>query len=246
MDRLQTFDFKETPVRVVEQAGQPWFFATDVCRVLEIGNASDAIRTLDDDEKMTLGNNEGHSGTRGGAQSHNIINESGLYALIFKSRKPQAKVFRKWVTSEVLPAIRAGGKYEMHGDSQRDEVRDIVLATLRGLRDGLVAVQKASAIFTGAKMFLCLSSDAPAAPLPEIPGDAEEVQSLVGWMAGQGDGKEFTVADLLAACEENKFLKFRRAATDPIKSLGRLLSSFPAVIQKRRTKTRVLYSAVPA
>lgn len=241
MNRLQTFDFKETPVRVVEQAGQPWFVATDVCRVLELGNPRQVISSLDDDEKGVQ-----NMDTLGGNQEMNIINESGLYALIFKSRKPQAKVFRKWVTSEVLPAIRAVGKYEMHGDSQRDEVRDIVLSTLRGLRDGLVAVQKASAIFTGAKMFLCLSSDAQAAPLPEVPGDAEEVQSLVGWMAGQGDGKEFTVADLLAACEENKFLKFRRAATDPIKSLGRLLSSFPAVIQKRRTKTRVLYSAVPA
>ncbi|WP_081888306.1 Bro-N domain-containing protein [Verrucomicrobium sp. BvORR034] len=67
--------------------------------MLEIANPSDAIKSLDADERMTLDNSEGHSGQRGGAQSLNLISESGLYALVFKSRKPQAHVGNgKWVS----------------------------------------------------------------------------------------------------------------------------------------------------
>lgn len=241
MNTLQTFDFKENPVRVVDRDGQPWFVAADVCRVLEISNARDAISSLEEDERGVV-----NADTLGGAQNMNTVSESGLYALIFKSRKPQAKTFRKWVTSEVLPAIRVTGKYEVQADSEREEVRNIVLATLRGLRDGIVAVQKATAIFTGAKMFLCLSSDVPAAPIPAIPGESDEVQGLVGWMAAQGDGKEFTVSELLGACQEQNLLKFRRDASSPFKAIGRLLSEFPSMLQKRKTKTGVLYSVVPA
>jgi prophage antirepressor-like protein len=244
MNTLQTFDFKENPVRVVDRDNQPWFVAPDVCRVLEIGNTTEALRSLDEDEKTTISNPEGRAGT--GAQSYNIISESGLYSLIFKSRKPQAKTFRKWVTSEVLPAIRVTGRYEIAADCQREEVRNIVLATLRGLRDGIVAVQKATAIFTGAKMFLCLSSEAQEAALPALPAESDEVKGLVGWMAGQGEGKEFTVAQLLSACEENKFLKYRIGAADPFKAIGRLLSEFPSMLQKRKTKSGVLYSVTPA
>lgn len=112
---IQCFDFKENPVRILDQDGAPWFVAADVCRVLEIGNPRQAVRSLDDDEKMTVSSSDGHSGMRGGAQSYNIISESGLYALIFKSRKPQAKSFRKWVTSEVLPSLRRGGSYTVPG-----------------------------------------------------------------------------------------------------------------------------------
>jgi hypothetical protein len=74
-----------------------------------------ALKGLDEDEKMTLSNTEGHSGTRGGAQSYNLISESGLYSLAFTSRKPEAKAFRKWVTAEVLPSIRKHGHYSNRG-----------------------------------------------------------------------------------------------------------------------------------
>lgn len=110
---LQTFDFNDAAVRVMMRDEQPWFVAADVCRVLDLSNPSMACEALDEDEKMTLSNTEGHSGKRGGAQSYNVISESGLYALVFKSRKPEAKAFRKWVTSEVLPALRQTGKYEV-------------------------------------------------------------------------------------------------------------------------------------
>lgn len=109
----KSFVFNSTQIRTAIIDGEPWFVAKDVCDVLEIQNVTQALETLDGDEKMTLSKTEGHSGQRGGAQFLNVVNESGLYALIFKSRKPEAKVFRRWVTSEVLPTLRKTGKYEV-------------------------------------------------------------------------------------------------------------------------------------
>lgn len=100
------FQFQSTTVRTVIKDGEPWFVAKDVCDVLEIGNSRDVVAALDEDEKGV-----DNIDTLGGKQNLNVVNESGLYALIFKSRKPEAKTFRKWVTSEVLPAIRKTGKY---------------------------------------------------------------------------------------------------------------------------------------
>lgn len=103
------FEFEGNAVRVVERVGEPWFVLADVCRVLEIGNPSQAATRLDDDEKATLTNNEGQAGQ--GAQQFTVINESGLYSLILTSRKPAAKRFKKWVTADVLPTIRKTGGY---------------------------------------------------------------------------------------------------------------------------------------
>ncbi len=111
---LQVFSYKEQEVRTVMVDSEVWFVAKDVCDILELTNATEALRALDEDEKMTLRNSEGHSGQRGGAQSYNVISESGLYALIFRSNKPEAKQFSKWVRSEVLPGIRQTGSYSVH------------------------------------------------------------------------------------------------------------------------------------
>lgn len=97
----------EITVRVIERDGTPWFVATDVCAVLDISKHRDAAARLGDDERGSV-----IVDTLGGPQEMTVINESGLYALIFKSRKPQAARFRKWVTSEVLPSIRQTGRYE--------------------------------------------------------------------------------------------------------------------------------------
>lgn len=97
--------------RVIDRDGNPWFVLADVCRKLGIGNPSDAASRLDADEKMTLEITEGQSGVRGGARSMTIINESGLYSVILRSNKPEAKAFKKWITSEVLPSIRKTGGY---------------------------------------------------------------------------------------------------------------------------------------
>lgn len=111
MNAVQTFDFDENPVRVIEKDGTPWFVAADVARVLEFEHTPHATRLLDDDEKGV------HKvDTLGGSQEMTVINESGLYHLVIVSRKPEAKRFRKWVTGEVLPAIRKTGSYVLPSD----------------------------------------------------------------------------------------------------------------------------------
>lgn len=93
-------------VRNIMIKGEPYFIAKDVCGVLGLVNSRKALAALDNDEKgVTI------SDTLGGKQEMATINESGLYSLIFQSRKSEAKAFRKWVTSEVLPAIRRQGFY---------------------------------------------------------------------------------------------------------------------------------------
>jgi prophage antirepressor-like protein len=101
------FLFDQSPVRAIVQDGEPWFVAKDVCDILDIDNPSQAVGRIDDDERGTT-----TVRTPGGPQEVLTVNESGVYALIFTSRKPEAKRFRKWVTSEVLPAIRRTGRYE--------------------------------------------------------------------------------------------------------------------------------------
>ena len=102
--QLSVFKFEETAlVRSIIKNGDPWFVAKDICDVLGLSNPTVALNALDQDErsKFLLGR-QGET---------NIINESGLYALIFRSNKPNARKFRKWITSEVLPSIRKTGKY---------------------------------------------------------------------------------------------------------------------------------------
>ena len=89
--------------------GEIWFVAKDVCKVLSIKNHKDAVSRLDDNEKDEVGITD----PIGRTQKTLIVNESGLYSLVFMSRKPEAKKFRKWVTSEVLPSIRKTGSYSI-------------------------------------------------------------------------------------------------------------------------------------
>lgn len=93
-------------LNALEKDGQVWFIARDICSVLDIKNSRDALAVLDDDEKGVA-----FTDTLGGRQRVAIVNESGLYALIIRSNKPQAKAVRKWVTSQVIPSIRKHGGY---------------------------------------------------------------------------------------------------------------------------------------
>ncbi len=128
MMNLTTFDFNDAPIRTLLRDEQPWFVAADVCRVLEITNSRDAISELDEDEREiataeSLRSNVATTDVRIPNRGMQIISESGLYSLVFKSRKPEAKVFRKWVTSEVLPALRETGKYVLpQNDGSEDRV----------------------------------------------------------------------------------------------------------------------------
>ena len=100
------FDFNGSCIRVVMVDDEPWFIASDVAKVLEYSSTKDMTRILDGDQKG--GQNVP---TPGGDQRMTIISESGLYSCVLKSRKKEAKVFRRWVTDEVLPSIRKTGSY---------------------------------------------------------------------------------------------------------------------------------------
>ena len=93
-------------IRNVMVDGEPYFVAKDVCEVLGLSKYRDAFSRLDEDERASI-----KVDTLGGPQDMVAVNESGLYTLVFQSRKPEAKTFRKWVTKEVLPNIRKHGFY---------------------------------------------------------------------------------------------------------------------------------------
>jgi len=102
-----SFDFNNMDVRIIDKDNNPWFVLNDVCKILELENPRNITARLDEDEKDAVHIVD----TIGRSQEMTIINESGLYSLILRSRKPEAKRFKKWVTSEVLPSIRKTGGY---------------------------------------------------------------------------------------------------------------------------------------
>lgn len=102
------FNFDTNPVRSMLITDQPWFVASDVCNALGYSDVSMTVRKLDEDERGTS-----LIGTPSGDQNMLIVNESGLYSLVLRSRKPEARRFKKWITSEVLPTIRKTGGYQI-------------------------------------------------------------------------------------------------------------------------------------
>lgn len=111
------FQFESNEMRALTIDGDPWFVAKDVCDVLEYADASDATQFLDDDEKLIR-----QIAGAGQTRKMLIISESGLYTLIIRSNKPQAKPFRKWVTAEVLPSIRKSGGYALPNQGKRADI----------------------------------------------------------------------------------------------------------------------------
>lgn len=105
--QILPFQFDTQEVRTLLIDDQPWFFAIDVCNALELRDTNKALIGLDDDEKRE------HEQYSGSGRKPVLINESGLYSLILRSRKAEAKRFKKWVTAEVLPAIRQHGRYDI-------------------------------------------------------------------------------------------------------------------------------------
>lgn len=158
------FNFGNNQVRLVVRDGEPWFVAKDVCDALGYANSRDAVADhLDNDERMTVATSDGQNfdsnqsldsfekgvanadtlrNKRGGARMMTIINESGLYALVLRSRKPEARKFAKWVTREVLPAIRKTGQYQQpaaQGNPEIDYAR-ISPAQAQDLREIVKAI----------------------------------------------------------------------------------------------------------
>ena len=107
MNDLQVFNYESSEVRTIMRNGEPWFVLKDVCRVLEIADHKVVARRLEKDEVCQIPLTD----SMGRKQDTTIINESGLYNVILRSDKPEAKPFRKWVTGTVLPSIRRTGAY---------------------------------------------------------------------------------------------------------------------------------------
>ena len=107
-NEVEVWNYESSEFRTVQINGEPWFVLSDVCKVLELSSPHKVAERLDGDEK---GRNQ--IPTLGGVQEMAVVNESGLYTVILRSDKPQAKPFRKWVTSVVLPSIRKTGSYSV-------------------------------------------------------------------------------------------------------------------------------------
>ncbi|MEE8726416.1 MAG: phage antirepressor KilAC domain-containing protein [Bifidobacterium thermacidophilum] len=117
-NEIQQFDFKGSSLRTLaDEVGEPRFVAKDVCDILELGNTTNALRALDEDEKTNFTN---CNIAQNGGRAPLIISEPGLYKLIMRSRKPEAKEFQRWVTHEVLPQIRRTGGYIPATDADDD------------------------------------------------------------------------------------------------------------------------------
>lgn len=124
-------------VRTTVIDGEPWFVAADVCHALDIGNPSDALNRLDDDER-TLVSIEGASN----GKPVNGVNEPGLYSLVLGSRKPEAKAFKRWITHDVIPTIRKTGGYQVP-QSPAEQMAQGILAAQKLLaeRDATIVKQ---------------------------------------------------------------------------------------------------------
>ena len=104
---MQLFNFNQNEIRVIEKNGEPWFVLKDACDILDLGQVAGVKRRLSDD----VISNHPIPDALGRMQDNAIVNEDGLYDVILESRKPEAKAFRKWITSDVVPAIRKDGLY---------------------------------------------------------------------------------------------------------------------------------------
>ncbi|WP_339419056.1 MULTISPECIES: BRO family protein [unclassified Pseudomonas] len=212
-----SFNFGKQQVRTLLIEGQPWFVAADVCASLAIGNVSLAVNGradrdtdgLDEDEKGIATVN-----THSGAQEMLVVNESGLYALIFKSRKAEAKRFKKWVTAEVLPAIRKQGSYEDSSNKMKTLMDDLVdmteTCTLKGLARHKVAHLPASIQRSAsARIYSAVHTRFNVPRLELIP--ASQFESACNFIAAyavlegefipKGQGKSFDIPEKLGECE---------------------------------------------
>lgn len=140
MNQLSVFESGQFgQIRAKLENGEPWFIAVDVCKALEIGNPTDAMRRLDTDER-TLVSIEGASN----GLPLNAVNEPGLYTLILGSRKPEAKAFKRWITHEVIPSIRKTGGYiaGQEGMSDADLMARALLVAQRQIDERERAIER--------------------------------------------------------------------------------------------------------
>lgn len=186
--QLAPFDFEGRQVRIITDAqGEPWFVAADVLSTISLDRK--ALERLDDDEK---GVNSIH--TPGGIQEMTTVNEPGLYALVLGSRKAEAKRFKRWVTHEVLPAIRKTGSYAVPAIAAlpaptQDRVTSLLLigeavAKVPGVKAGIAMAATLTCIHENTGLAIeTLRRALPAANEPICSLNATQLGKLVGLSA---------------------------------------------------------------
>jgi prophage antirepressor-like protein len=128
MPDIELFNFENVPVRtVLDVRGEPWFYARDVCNVLEIRQVKSVLDALDEDEVSDVnGLSTPVQLPRSAGRPEALVSESGLYAIVLRSRKPQARRFRKWLTSDVIPALRRTGTYTVPAAVEPEQSMGVV------------------------------------------------------------------------------------------------------------------------
>ncbi|HDR3201340.1 TPA: ORF6C domain-containing protein [Staphylococcus aureus] len=155
MQALQTFKFEELPVRTLEVNGEPYFIGKDVADILGYANGRDALsKHVDAEDKLTS-----QIATAGQNRNVTIINESGLYSLIFSSKLENAKRFKRWVTSEVLPTLRKTGAYQVPSDPMQAlrlmfEATEETKQEIKNVKDDVIDLKENQKLDAGDYNFL--------------------------------------------------------------------------------------------
>ncbi|HCX3575955.1 TPA: ORF6C domain-containing protein [Staphylococcus aureus] len=155
MQALQTFNFEELPVRTLEVDGEPYFIGKDVADILGYANGRDALsKHVDAEDKLTS-----QIATAGQNRNVTIINESGLYSLIFSSKLENAKRFKRWVTSEVLPTLRKTGAYQIPSDPMQAlrlmfEATEQTKQEIKNVKDDVIDLKENQKLDAGDYNFL--------------------------------------------------------------------------------------------
>lgn len=219
MNAIVPFQFGDEPIRIYDRDGHPWFVLVDVCRVLGIGNPSDAAKRLDEDERDALDITD----PIGRTQSVTIVNESGLWSLVLTSRKPAAKTFKKWITAEVLPSLRRTGSFGVPTQPMlpRDPRELLSYITQQAgdmveLQDSIAALQpKAEALDRFAAAEGSLAPTAAAKTLGVRPGRLFDWLEHNGWLYRGADGLLGRQTKIDQGLVEHKALTLDRGRRTP-------------------------------
>lgn len=214
MNEMQVFNFNGADVRIrQDENGEPWFVAKDVSDVLDYSDTSAMTRRLDDDEKTTLQISQDGSNYK---TNITLINESGLYSAILGSTKPEAKIFKKWVTGEVLPAIRKSGGYMM---AKADDTPESIMA--RAVMIAQETIERQKRELAEAKEALTVA--APKAAFVDafcVSKGAILVRDFAKHVAQTLELKGFGEKALFAYLKDNDYLNMNRYPTQRATEMG--------------------------
>jgi prophage antirepressor-like protein len=200
---VQNFAFGDALVRVVMRSDEPWFVGIDICRALELKNPHSTLELIREEDKH-LHTMEGNRGER----TVTIVSEGAMYGLVFKSRKPIAEKFQRWVTHEVLPAIRRHGGYG-HNSGAREPIEDGVHPQDISFAEKLRAVELAMRVHGRARArIMWRTMGLPA--VPEAPPTIHDealvcLRHLLDFIVTDIDGEQARIRDLIdEAIDDNE------------------------------------------